>query len=872
MKYLLNCLFWVVCCLCLATTASATSCVPDVDVTFGIDKTYIKSTKDLSNIVYEDCNGKKTKLDNLSGKTYTLNFLPTKVWVKSGCNSSNDGPGYGEKFVNPKDVCKPVCPTDPRQYVTTTTITKYDDVSKNFCIKFKSTREDCPVDVGVASYMKFDDKTLTTQVLFDSATATLKKEVTICADVPACAAQLDWFHGPVLKDLKTEIYGVRLFGAYHTNTGTNALSSNYWKTPAHCTVDCAGTPDGGKVDDECGVCGGDGSTCAPTTVCRGGQTITIPKSQVNANDTIGECKETVCRDGQTVTVDQSQVQPFDVPGECNVTVCRQGMTIKVPESQVTQTDTAGECKITVCRDGKTVQIPQSQVTIGEKLGECIKLPPTDPPIDICPTQNQCEDECTEFYGDNKEMVAKCSKLCYKNCGNFCKEGKDCAYEPLKPKACSEANAFLNQVNVATIVNLSMADMEFEFSYTDFFGNEKANFPVLVKSNSKFDVIVNDHGLEFDTYGTVCIESPVKSDGLWTGGVTQYKPIKDWSTFEFAVYYPFENPKKGIQIAPVNAFNLDASGVANWVRITDAYTDGCALTGKLYIYQSNSRTLLKHTYDVTIPDGGRFDYDAHSYVEKDHTGLAVFVPDLQNNKSPQFYFTSARYFYDCDASLHSPFACNDFLTAFATPSREPMKGVSYTGVSTVDGYNTVIELNNPVGNWSSVDIKIFDQKGKVVSDEKIVIAPFATSHFTVNTVLPNQVGFARVSSASFVSASAVSYLFNADGGLSYGFATPFNKVVTTGTQLLEFNSFLTQDNFVEVYNTSTQARNVKMDITDYKGDNLGELNFTLDAEKAARVKLPVDADTYGIVAVHGDDIVVRNYVTKAGEYVVPFIGK
>ena len=64
----------------------------------------ITSSKDISNVVFS-CEGSETKIDNLSGKTYTLSqdCDVDSVWVKSGNNKSGDGPGYGERFDRPTD-------------------------------------------------------------------------------------------------------------------------------------------------------------------------------------------------------------------------------------------------------------------------------------------------------------------------------------------------------------------------------------------------------------------------------------------------------------------------------------------------------------------------------------------------------------------------------------------------------------------------------------------------------------------------------------------------------------------------------------------------------------------------------------------------
>lgn len=66
----------------------------------------ITSSKDLSNIVYR-VGGVDTKIEPLDGKTFQLEISDvTDIWVKSGCNTSGDGPGYGEHFaVDDSEFC-----------------------------------------------------------------------------------------------------------------------------------------------------------------------------------------------------------------------------------------------------------------------------------------------------------------------------------------------------------------------------------------------------------------------------------------------------------------------------------------------------------------------------------------------------------------------------------------------------------------------------------------------------------------------------------------------------------------------------------------------------------------------------------------------
>jgi len=85
--------------------APTTGCAPQIVVTFRGNDVYVTSTKDLSNVVLQFSDGTTQKFDGLTGKTGTFkgtggnkNKRIDRCWVKSGCNDSGEGPGYGERF------------------------------------------------------------------------------------------------------------------------------------------------------------------------------------------------------------------------------------------------------------------------------------------------------------------------------------------------------------------------------------------------------------------------------------------------------------------------------------------------------------------------------------------------------------------------------------------------------------------------------------------------------------------------------------------------------------------------------------------------------------------------------------------------------
>ncbi len=115
-------------CLLKIPYVDPNACIPTVGATFATDSksASVTSTKDLSNVVLKFADGTTQKFEGLSGMSGTFSGTGASagkciagVWIKSGCNSSNDGPGYGQWIANSQDVsrcrtttgadCKPLC-------------------------------------------------------------------------------------------------------------------------------------------------------------------------------------------------------------------------------------------------------------------------------------------------------------------------------------------------------------------------------------------------------------------------------------------------------------------------------------------------------------------------------------------------------------------------------------------------------------------------------------------------------------------------------------------------------------------------------------------------------------------------------------------
>uniref|UniRef100_UPI004049EEAB PKD domain-containing protein n=1 Tax=Fulvivirga sp. TaxID=1931237 RepID=UPI004049EEAB len=80
------------------------NCEAEVSAVFADDNLSVtaNSTKDLSNVVIKYCDESTEKYNDLSGnsQTFTSEIIIIGIWIKSGCNLSDDGSGFGEYIEN----------------------------------------------------------------------------------------------------------------------------------------------------------------------------------------------------------------------------------------------------------------------------------------------------------------------------------------------------------------------------------------------------------------------------------------------------------------------------------------------------------------------------------------------------------------------------------------------------------------------------------------------------------------------------------------------------------------------------------------------------------------------------------------------------
>lgn len=459
---------------------------------------------------------------------------------------------------------------------------------------------------------------------------------------------------------------------------------------------------------------------------------------------------------------------------------------------------------------------------------------------------------------------------------------------LESQACAGVNGFLNQINIASVIN-NQGDksLDIEVSYYNSFGELEGKTSKELLPREKFDFIVNNLGLKEDSLGTVCVETNANKSKLWFGGVTIYKPnLRAGSSklfgdsFDFTLYYPFSNPLNGPIGLPLNTFNIAMPAenlVANWISIYDAIPgDSTGVSGELLVY-NESGTLVK-TYEVNIPDGGREDFSGHEAItsngSSDAIGLAIFFPD---NSNPEIKYQAhvTRYFYDCPGA-----SCPSFLTAFAMPRTIPSALKRQGSVSTAKGEISIVELNNISTLYSSTAVKIFNQSGTKITDLHVGASQGGTTHLIITegggagALKPNELGSAEFSIGfGEMALTSVFYKVSSRGLLSYAYATPLSDKEYS-QQVSEFNSFIDHQNELELVNTNDKPKTVRVNITTPSGATIwNHDSILLQARETKRITLLLPENLYGILSIHSNEpgVFSRTIISRANQYSLAYNG-
>ncbi len=224
--------------------AGGGTCSKAVSLTFSADGTSATAqcAKNLTTVVLKFCDGSANKtFTNLSGSSLTFSAGNKKIsgaWVKTSCHTSGDGEYFSRPCTSssPSPTCTPK-PTRTPYCTHTPTATKTPTPSHSKTPTPTATPTPTP--------------TLTKICHIPNGVSSSAYTMT----VPQNEVQAHLNHGDSLGECPLDCMGVPFGQAVIDQCGICGGDSS-------TCVDCSGAPNGTKVLDACNVCGGDNSTCA----------------------------------------------------------------------------------------------------------------------------------------------------------------------------------------------------------------------------------------------------------------------------------------------------------------------------------------------------------------------------------------------------------------------------------------------------------------------------------------------------------------------------------------------------------------------------------------------------------------------------------
>lgn len=267
----------------------------------------VSSSKDLSHVVLNFCNGTSYKFDNLnqgSSGTFSLNGLTiSSVLIKAGCSSET----FSRSCVTPTPTptaTKTATSTPTRTATPSPTCTKVPTVTPTKTPTSTSTPTKTPTSTATSTSTPTKTATATATAT-NTATATSTSTPTssptftptgtptptsTATNTPEPTATPTATPTPVI-DCKGEVNGTSYVdqcgicdsNAYNDNATCSDCLGIPNGTDRSC-YDCSGVKNGNSTYDPCGVCNGDGSSCkCPYSKVKIDQLDLIKKAKIISN-------------------------------------------------------------------------------------------------------------------------------------------------------------------------------------------------------------------------------------------------------------------------------------------------------------------------------------------------------------------------------------------------------------------------------------------------------------------------------------------------------------------------------------------------------------------------------------------------------------
>ena len=227
------------------------------------------------------------------------------------------------------------------------------------------------------------------------------------------------------------------------------------------------------------------------------------------------------------------------------------------------------------------------------------------------------------------------------------------------------------------------------------------------------------------------------------------------------------------------------------------------------------------------------------------GLIEVVPSDSNS---QYYAQLFRYGSDSTTIIGERLNSFSIADNFSSASRT----TQYVGISRGGQATNYLELYNTSSNIEPVTVTMYGNQSGLISTGSYTLSPKQSLHLATTSLGENESGIASITSGSTaVIAKSVAYFYRPDGHVASAYATNARELLGSSGRS-EFNTFLSQLNWLRLFNVSSNV--VTVTITGYNQDGSlrGSFNIQLLATSGIDINLnsalSLDSDRIGTIAL------------------------
>ena len=366
-------------------------------------------------------------------------------------------------------------------------------------------------------------------------------------------------------------------------------------------------------------------------------------------------------------------------------------------------------------------------------------------------------------------------------------------------------------------------------------------------NSQFDYPVNSaSGFQPNTYGTLTAFADVPS--CFSGNMAIYLPSKVGEEGIRGTVINLDGWRNGECITPFNSFNPSRdpsdsnSPTLHWLQISNGpvQTSFTAI-----VYGLTGAELTQTT--VTLDSYQRFDLNLAAGAENNY-GYLRLIPDNTTSTFSAYLYRYGQDTTTLAGERSAAFTIADACTIASTRSR--LMPVSKGG-SAVNW----LELTNISTQEAVATVRYYSNKIGLLEELPLTLAGGSTIHIDgTKGFSEGESGWIEVEPAttSPILSKSSSYYFRDDGKVSTAAAVSGRSLFTTQASGV-FNSFLSQSNWLRLYNFSASPVSISLNaVNGNGGEQLSNSTLLLDANSGQDIhinsNLAIPVNRYGELSI------------------------